>query len=379
MSASSPKLYIGLMTGTSADGIDAALIDCCVEPPGLIATYFHPYPTEIKSKIVDTINATSVNLDDFFLLDRYIAQELATASCNLLCKAHHTSDDVIAIGSHGQTIRHRPNPPYCFTVQLGDPNIITARTGIDVVADFRRADMAIGGQGAPLAPLFHDSVLRQQGKNNVVVNLGGIANITVLADNQKTIGFDTGPANSLMDLWIKKIKGMSHDNNGEWAASGSVDSVLLNQMLKDPYFSMQAPKSTGREYFGIDWLENVLSFSNTENHNIQTTLCELTATTIARAINQYCTQIDQIFLCGGGQKNNALVTRIKNHFLQTSIWSTSKLGLDPDFLEAIIFGWLAHRHITKLPGNMPSVTGSNHTTICGCQYRANTCTGYSLT
>ncbi len=371
MHASSPKLYVGLMTGTSADGVDAALIDTSVEPPILIDTHFHPYPTKLKAQIINTTNSSNVELDEYYLLDRKIAKQLSVACCDLLRKAKTSSDKIVAIGSHGQTIRHRPNPPHCYTAQLGDPNIITAGTGIDVVCDFRRADMAIGGQGAPFAPIFHDTVFRQRDKNNIVLNLGGIANITILAHNQETIGFDTGPANSLMDLWIQRVRGKPYDINGQWASSGKVDQSLLNRMLQDPYFAIHPPKSTGREYFGLNWLDSIPDLNQMDSNTVQATLCELTATSVANAIKQNCSSTDHIFICGGGHRNHELVRRIEQHFPNIPALSTEKIGLNPDFLEAVIFAWLAHQHIKRLPGNMPRVTGSSHTTLCGGLYRTS--------
>ena len=362
------RLTLGLMAGTSADGIDAALVDCSSTPPKVIGTYLRQYPPELRSRILNTAHADYVNLDDFFQLDQLIAEELSTAAIELLSQEKCSAKKVIAIGSHGQTVRHRPNPPQHFTVQLGNPNIIVARTGIDVVTDFRRADMAMGGQGAPLAPLFHDKLLREKRRNIVVLNLGGIANITVLSDDFPTLGFDTGPANSLMDLWISQKKDLSYDKSGIWAASGTVNEALLASMLSDAYFKQPPPKSTGREYFSEKWLARHLLATDLPDNDVQATLCELTATTIAHAIKKACSSVDQIIFCGGGHKNEELLRRLQVHFPKTVIESRFNKGIDPDFLEAILFAWLAHRHLQRLPGSMPSITGCAMPLISGCLY-----------
>ncbi|MCB1755999.1 MAG: anhydro-N-acetylmuramic acid kinase [Gammaproteobacteria bacterium] len=363
-------LTIGLMTGTSADGVDAALVEFEDHSPRLLDKYFHPYPADLRKRIIALAHSDHVGFDELFLLDAQIAEQLAIAVERLLRQADCTPGRVSAIGSHGQTIRHRPQAGLRYTVQIGNPNILVARTGIDVITDFRRADMAFGGQGAPFASLFHEQVFREAGKHTVVLNLGGIANITVLQDDREVIGFDTGPANALLDDWIKINKGLDHDADGAWAASGTPDPKLLASMLADDYFKQAPPKSTGREYFGGPWLDKHLKNNTSAAVDVQATLCELTARTIADAIERHCPACEQVYTCGGGAKNQELLRRLGQSLPGITLLKPESVGIDGDFLEAMVFAWLAERHLDGLPGNLPSVTGSRRAVICGCHYPA---------
>jgi anhydro-N-acetylmuramic acid kinase len=358
------------MTGTSADGVDAVLVNCKSNIPTLVERHFHPYPCELQKRVLAITHQNCAELDELFLLDRAIAGELAAAVTGLLSKSCHSASAIIAIGSHGQTIRHRPNPPFHYTVQIGDPNTLVAKTGISVITDFRRADMAHHGQGAPFASLFHKEVFHQPGKCTAVLNLGGIANITLLSDDTPVIGFDTGPANALLDNWIELNKGLSFDKDGEWASTGKVDKALLEAMLKDPYFHLPSPKSTGREYFNPVWTQHHIQHINSCAKDIQATLCELTAVTVAQAIKSKFKHCHQVFLCGGGAKNKELLRRLKIQLPHTHFLDPKTRGIEGDFLEAIVFAWLAKRHIDGLPGNLPSVTGSSKAVISGCYYPA---------
>ncbi len=367
------KLIIGLMTGTSADGVDAALV--CISnktpnSPKVIATLFHPYPKHLQEQIITTTHENSMAFDAFFKLDKEIAKELADSVQGLLAQENLKPDDIAYIGSHGQTIRHRPGKEHNYTVQIGEPNTLTALTGIDVITDFRRADMAHGGQGAPFAPFFHEKVFRESKRATVILNMGGIANITLLCDSSETTGFDIGPANALMDDWIKLHKNESFDDCGDWAASGTVDIELLKTLICDQYFTIEPPKSTGREYFNTQWLQQHLVNRKIATVDVQATLCELSAQSIADAIKDQTTQCDQVFLCGGGIKNLELLRRLKFHLPNTQFRSTAELDIDPDFLEALLIAWLAHRHELALSGNLPSVTGSRKAVICGAKYIA---------
>ena len=366
------ELIIGLMAGTSADGVDAALVDTSLENnPKLIASHFHPYPAEIQTQIIDTAHSESAEFDAFFGLDNAIAEEFANASSSLIKLSGISCRDVTAIGSHGQTIRHKPDAANNYTVQLGNPAVLLARTGIDVVSDFRRADMAFGGQGAPLAPLFHDHVFRESGKNTVVLNLGGIANISVLKDKEPVIGFDTGPASALMDYWISRNRGIPMDVDGSWAAGGKVNNELLNHLLDDSYFSLPPPKSTGREYFGEKWLHDNIVGKTIAAEDVQSTLCELTARSISDAIKLYCQPCNKVVVCGGGAANKELLNRINAALPGTTISNPSEYGLNANFLEAVVFAWLASQNLNRRPVNLKNVTGGPRQLVVGCLYPAS--------
>jgi len=281
---------------------------------------------------------------------------------------------IIAIGSHGQTIRHRPpgSPEGTFTLQIGDPNLIAELTGINTVADFRRRDMAAGGQGAPLVPAFHRAIFHSPNKNRVIVNIGGMANITWLPAQGPVIGFDTGPGNVLMDTWIAEHLGKSYDQDGAWATSGQVCTTLLAELLAEPYFKMLAPKSTGRENFNRSWLEDHLRrlVSTPALGDIQATLLELSAITIADSIKGLDQIPKEVFVCGGGAYNTALMQRLARLMPQDSVASTAALGVDPQWIEAMAFAWLAQQTLNHRPGNLREVTGATREVILGGVYYA---------
>lgn len=367
------KLVIGLMTGTSADGVDAALVsvsDTTPNTPKVIATRFHPYPSELQKQIIAIAHKHSMEFDTYFRLDKDIAHQLASAVLGLLQQENLTAEQIAFIGSHGQTIRHQPAPEHNYTVQIGEPNTLAALTRIDVITDFRRADMAHNGQGAPFAPLFHEKVFLETEKTTVVLNLGGIANITILEQGRETTGFDTGPANALMDDWIKLNKNEKFDTDGRWALSGSTNKQLLNSFFSDKYFLKPAPKSTGREYFNTEWITSHLVNQDLKAVDVQATLCELSALSIAEAVKKCTLKCEQIYLCGGGAQNTELVRRLKLRLPKTIFRSTYEIGIDPNFMEALLIAWLAHRYELELPGNLPSVTGANRAVICGAKYLA---------
>ena len=356
------------MTGTSADGVDAALVEFNAQIPKLLGKHFQAYPKRLRQRIVSSAHSDSIFFDDFYELDRLVAEQLAGAVNQLLQICNCSKNSVRAIGSHGQTLRHHPAKQNNYTVQVGDANTLVALTGIDVVTDFRRADMAHGGQGAPLAPLFHDLAFRSSGKDTVVLNLGGIANITVLNQEKPVLGFDTGPASALMDDWIKFCHQMEFDNSGSWAASGTINQELLDDFMSDPYFLLVPPKSTGREYFGSGWLETRLRNRNVKYADVQATLSELTARTVARAIRQYCPTCHELFLCGGGAKNTFLIKRLHALLPDVNFKTPEQIGLDGDFLEATIFAWLAYQHLQRNPLNLPPITGCARKLVTGCHY-----------
>ena len=361
------KHYIGLMSGTSMDGIDAALVsfDPTIQ---LHTTLSIDIPGALKTALTNLISGNNISLKLLGETDVALGELFATAVLQLLKKSGVAASDITAIGSHGQTIYHAPNNEHPFTLQIGDPNIIAARTGITTVADFRRRDVALGGQGAPLAPAFHAYLFARCEHDQWVLNLGGIANITYIPAecSKDVIGFDTGPANTLLDQWCEKNTGHTYDANGDWARSGQIENRLLMRLLDDPYFQRPFPKSTGREYFNLGWLDQKLKlFSGSVSAvDIQATLTELTAKTVADAITHGST----LWVCGGGYDNTYLIERIQAHCPQHIIRSTEEIGIAPKWIEAAAFAWLTKQTLDKKSGNLPSVTGAEISTILGGVY-----------
>jgi anhydro-N-acetylmuramic acid kinase len=364
-------LYIGLMSGTSMDGIDAALVRFEGNTPDVLHTAEYGYPASLREQLLaarsDATLRTPADVPD---LHRQVGEVFRDAARSLLAGAGVAADKVTAIGSHGQTLRHAPaaSPPY--SLQIGDPDIIAAGTGITTIADFRRADIELGGQGAPLAPAFHEWLFRSSDATRIVLNIGGIANITVLfGDDRPTTGFDTGPGNTLLDAWIHRHGTAPFDASGAWSASGAVLDDLLTRLLADPYFAASAPKSTGFEYFNLDWLAPALS-DDFAPADVQATLCELTAASIAAGIELTGERIDEVLVCGGGVHNRDLIARLGRALPDAAIVSTATAGLDPDWVEAVAFAWLAMRTQQGLPGNLPSVTGATAAAVLGSTHPA---------
>jgi anhydro-N-acetylmuramic acid kinase len=365
-------LYLGLISGTSADGIDAALVRFQDEVPTLVAGLTHPWPDALRHRILAVAqDEERLDLDSYGRLDVAIGHCFADAANAVLDKAGVDAGAVRAIGSHGQTLRHRPAGEHAFTLQVGDPASIAERTRIDTVADFRRADVAAGGQGAPLVPAFHATVLRMPGATRVVLNLGGIANITVLGADGHVSGFDTGPANGLMDAWCMRHRGEPFDRDGAFATTGRVDQAWLARLLADPYFALPAPKSTGREHFHLAWLDAHAGIADMAVEDVQATLLELTARSVSEAIAAYADDALDVVACGGGVHNGALMRRLAQ-CLQRPIRSSAALGIDPDHVEAMAFAWLARRRLLGLPGNLPAVTGASGDRLLGAIYPAPT-------
>lgn len=354
------------------DAVDAVLVDLGRHAPLLRHHLNIGLPSRLRTRLAAVTRGESISLNHLGELDVRLGHLFADAALDLLRQSGTEAEKVRAIGSHGQTVYHLPGGPYPTSLQIGDPNIIAERTGITTVADFRRRDMAAGGQGAPLVPAFHEAVFRLNDRNRVVVNIGGIANITILpADPYKKIsGFDTGPGNTLMDSWIKKQQRKNKDDSGRWAASGEVDESLLSRMLKDPYFRRSAPKSTGREYFNLAWLDKILKRHKNRilAKHVQATLCELTARTICAAIHEYAPQTDEVLVCGGGVHNLSLMLRLQMLMDTVRVVSTEEFNSDPDYVEAMAFAWLAKQTLTGRVGNIPAVTGASHGVILGAIY-----------
>ena len=362
-------IYLGLISGTSMDAIDAALVDFDVAPLSIIATSATPFEPDLKRRVSALIDhADRVALDEVGQIDVELGKAFARAALALMQSAGISVDRITAIGSHGQTLRHRPDLDVPFTWQIGDPNVLAEMTGVSVVADFRRRDVAAGGQGAPLLPVFHDQVFRSDDEDRVIANLGGIANITILTRGGSITGFDTGPANRLLDAWIAQHQGKDFDAEGAWAASGRVDETLLNELLDEPYLRLAPPKSTGRELFNLPWLENKLGLFSRPPRDVQATLQQFTARTLAAAVRQYAPGAS-LYVCGGGAHNLGLLNAIAALIAPNRVASTSALGLDPDYVEAVAFAWFAKRTLEGLTSSAGSVTGAKGARILGGVYR----------
>lgn len=364
-------VYLGLISGTSADSIDSVLVSFVRGVPQLLASRAHPWSEALRERMLAVAQGQAMlDLDAFGRLDVEIAEGFAEAALGLLEQSGYPSTAIRAIGSHGQTLRHRPTGTHPFTLQLGDPSVIAERTGIDVVADFRRADLAAGGQGAPLLPAVHQMLLARPGHTRVVLNLGGIANITVLGADGRVLGFDTGPANGLLDAWCQRHRNAPFDRDGAFAAAGKADPELLDSLLGDPYFALAAPKSTGREYFHLQWLSEHVASARLQPADVQATLLELTVRSVAQAIGRYAPAVEEVLVCGGGVHNGAMMRRLGEILAPCVVLGTSRYGVDPDFLEATAFAWLARQRLLGLPGNLPEVTGARGPRVLGAIYSA---------
>lgn len=358
------NLFIGLMSGTSLDGIDAVVADF-TSGVRLSAAVTLPFDTQLRALLEELIErADTVSLDAIGEADARLGLAYANAVREVLDRSGASAADIRAIGCHGQTIRHSPDVRTPFTWQIGDPSRIAASTGIPVVADFRRMDIALGGQGAPLVPAFHASLFGSEEELRVVVNVGGIANVTRLGP--AVTGYDTGPGNGLMDAWIRHNRGDAFDNDGEWAAGGEVDESLLAELSADLFFRKTPPRSTGREYFNLPWLLRHLAGREIPAINVQATLLALTVESIAREVLR-C-EAERVILCGGGARNSALRNGLRVAVEGIPVQTADEHGLDSDFVEATAFAWLAKERLAERPGNIPSVTGADRPAILGAVY-----------
>lgn len=363
--------YIGVMSGTSLDGIDVVLAAIDEHLVAQQASYCHPIPLDIKNAILAICQGQPLTLSQLGQLDNRLGKLFAEAVEILMTQQGLTYTDVTAIGCHGQTVWHEPQGEAAHTMQIGDNNQIVARTGVTVVGDFRRRDMALGGQGAPLVPAFHQALLAHPTENRMVLNIGGIANLSLLIPEQPVRGFDTGPGNMLMDAWIWRKSGKAYDKDGQWASRGKVIISLLQQMLSDHYFALPAPKSTGREYFNYGWLERQLAaFPGLSGEDVQATLTELTAVTISEQVllSGGC---ERLMVCGGGSRNPLLMARLGCLLPGIEVTTTDESGISGDDMEALAFAWLAWRTLSGLPGNLPSVTGASQASVIGAIFPAN--------
>lgn len=365
----SEKLYIGIMSGTSLDGIDTVAVSFSSGKANVVASGEYPFPADLRDKLMSLALNEAVTVSKIGELDHRLGHLYADATLALLDNNGIPASQIAAIGCHGQTVFHQPTGPYPFTMQIGDANIIAARTGITTVADFRRKDMAFGGQGAPLVPAFHRYLFEQDNQPTVVLNIGGIANISIIEPGKPVLGYDTGPGNMLMDAWIQRHQNKTYDADGLWASSGQVDQTLLHTLLQDAYFSQPAPKSTGRELFNLDWLDSQLKGLSLAPESVQATLLALTVASITNELEQY--PPGRLLVCGGGARNPALLAGLSQALPAWSTMTTDDVGVSADFMEAIAFAWLAYRNVTDQPGNAPEVTGATQACRLGAVYSPN--------
>lgn len=363
--------YIGVMSGTSLDGVDVVLAAIDDRMVAQQASLSWPIPVSLKEAILNICQGQQLTLSQLGQLDSRLGKLFADAVLALLKQENLRPQDVVAIGCHGQTVWHEPVGDAPHTLQIGDNNQIVARTGITVVGDFRRRDIALGGQGAPLVPAFHQALLAHPVERRMVLNIGGIANLSLLFPDQPVRGYDTGPGNMLMDAWIWRQKGQPYDKDARWASAGKVIIPLLQQMLSDPWFARPAPKSTGREYFNYGWLERQLAqFPGLSGSDVQATLAELTAVSVAEQVllSGGC---ERLLVCGGGGRNPLVMARLASLLPGIEVGTTDEAGISGDDMEALAFAWLAWRTVAGLPGNLPSVTGASQASVLGAIFPAN--------
>lgn len=371
------ELYIGLMSGTSLNGVDAVVLELGKQHTSLLQSHSEAFPETLYRDLQQLITSQQTSLSRLADLDHQLAVVYSLAVKKLLHSSGLLPSQIQAIGCHGQTIYHQPEGERANSLQLGDPGFIAETTGISVVADLRRRDMAVGGQGAPMVPAFHAATFRSAITQRVIVNIGGIANITVLpaASDAAVTGFDTGPGNTLLDQWIARYHHQAFDRDGAWAASGRCIDELLTNLLAEPYFAKAPPKSTGRELFNLAWLEARLATDRHPAEDVQATLLELTCRSIAQAIQQHAKGTTEVYVCGGGAHNHALLQRLGQLLSPASVNTTEVLGVAPEWVEAAAFAWLAKQTLEGKSGNLPSVTGASQPVVLGEIHTPNTANG----
>ncbi len=363
----SAGLYIGLMSGTSLDGADAVLADFSGARPRLLADFHLEFDPRLRAELL-ALNARGDNeIERAALAGNALAHCYARAVAGVLGAAGQPASAVRAIGCHGQTVRHRPE--LGFTTQIGNAALLAELTGLRVVADFRSRDVAAGGQGAPLAPAFHAAVFADAAEDRAALNLGGIANLSFLPRAGDVTGFDSGPGNCLLDLWAARHLGRPVDEDGAWAAGGKPIAALLERLLSDPYFAAPPPKSTGRDLFNAAWLQGKLA-GGEDPQAVQATLLELTSRSVADALARHCRAARRLIVCGGGARNGALLRRLAALVAPASLETSERHGVDPQWVEAACFAWLAMRALEGKPGNLPSVTGAREARVLGATYPA---------
>lgn len=373
------ELFIGLMSGTSLDGVDVALVAFTEQKTQMLHSHFLAYPAALRAQVLALQHPTENELENTALIGNALAKIYAEAVNQLLVDAQLSSNQIVAIGCHGQTIRHRPGfeDGIGFTLQIGNAALLSELTGITVISDFRSRDIAAGGQGAPLVPAFHQAVFADKQINRAIINIGGIANITYLGNSENfsnksngVYGFDSGPGNMLLDAWIKQHKNLDYDANGDWASTGQVIPSLLSDMLAEPYFALLPPKSTGRDLFNQIWLqEKLLATTTLRPQDVACTLVALTAHSIYNALTQHCGEFNEVYVCGGGAHNRLLIELLQTLLGETKCDSTESLGIGADWVEAIAFAWLAKQCINKKTANLAEVTGAKGPRILGAIYQ----------
>lgn len=365
-------LFIGMMSGTSLDGVDTVIVDFSRHAPKIIASQFVAMPEDLRQALSHLMRGQTT-LAQLGEIEHRLTLLYAEQVNTILQRHKLHATDICAIGCHGQTIWHAPQGQYPFTMQIVDGSLLSAQTGITSITDFRRKDMAYGGQGAPLVPAFHHALFAKPKYFTVVLNIGGISNITLLAPDGSIAGFDTGPGNTLLDNWIQQHLGQRFDKNGEWASQGKVNQALLTACLKEDYFTQTPPKSTGREQFNLHWLaEKLASFPSLQPVDVQATLLELTAQSIAQQLPPATANLTyRLLVCGGGAKNLTLLHRLRTLLAHWHVATTDDFGIDSDFVEAAAFAWLAKQTIQHKTGNVPAVTGASQPAILGAIYLAD--------
>jgi anhydro-N-acetylmuramic acid kinase len=365
--------YLGLISGTSADAIDVALLQFD-QAPRVVATMAFEYPTLLRKQILDlNVHDAKISLDDLGSLDTQIGQVFARSALTFIEHYQIPKSRILGLGSHGQTVRHKPRALFPFSMQLGNPHVIAEITGITTVADFRQRDVAAGGEGAPLLPAFHAMVFANNQQNQAVLNLGGIANLTLLPSKaeEKILGFDTGPANCLIDAWLREHHDQPYDRGGQMASEGKIHEGLVQHMLQDPYFFQLPPKSTGREYFQLQWLaQYVDQLAQLKIADVLATLVEVSVQSIVMALHRHAPDTHQLWVCGGGVHNHYLMQRLAAQLKPMMVQSTAQCGVDPDFIEAAAFAWLARETLLSKPGNLPSVTGARGLRVLGAVFHS---------
>ncbi|MBK5008703.1 anhydro-N-acetylmuramic acid kinase [Pseudomonas sp. S60] len=361
-------LYIGVMSGTSLDGLDIALVEQG-EQLQLLATHYLPMPDDLRQALLSLCSSGPDEIARAALAENRWATLAGEGIAQLLARQGLRPEDIRAIGSHGQTIRHEPARG--FTVQIGNPALLAEVTGIRVVADFRRRDVAAGGQGAPLVPAFHETLFSHIGQRLAILNVGGFSNLSLIAQGTPVHGFDCGPGNVLLDAWVERKRGQAYDADGAWAATGKVQPALLGTLLADPFFAGSGPKSTGREVFNLPWLDSHLAtLPAYRDEDVQATLLELSARSIIDSLNNAQPGTHALLVCGGGARNGALMARLAQLLPQAKVASTAAYGIDPDWVEAMAFAWLAHCCLEGVAANRPSVTAARGLRILGAIYPA---------
>lgn len=368
---SNAPIYIGVMSGTSLDAVDIVAIKFTPQVQ-VIASTSVSFPKQLRQDLISLTQPSDNEIDRLGMADNELGEFYANTINDFISKNELDRTSIGAIGCHGQTIRHHPDFKRAFTLQIGDPNITAFKTGVTVVSDFRRRDMAAGGQGAPLVPAFHQAVFSSAKSDRLIINIGGMSNITALPRNGNVTGFDTGPGNILLDTWINKHHQKYFDEHGKWASQGRVNQPLLKSLLAEPYFNAPPPKSTGRELFNLNWLEKKLHITNEKISaaDVQATLIELTARSISESIQKHFNSFNEVYICGGGAYNSFLMQQLEAILHPRIIASTQSLGMDPRWVESSAFAWLAKQTMERKSGNLPSVTGASNGVILGAVYYA---------